>query len=254
MRNAIIGPSFGLAIAWIAESAGAMPPRAELEMLARAFDDSALRAEDTLPEPLIKWTGPLYYTARNARAQRSVERQLLSSIREIAGLAGLRLIEVADDDRRANVVARLHENEASSGSNTCFALWSRGSDGALQRVEININFRLWRQIERCIVHEALHGFGFPSHAHAADSVLSYVSSRSALTKVDHALIRTLYDRRLAPGTAPAAASRTACRILGETIGAAPADIAAVCAARPGPRRSEAGLTPKWLPRSHPASR
>ncbi len=73
---------------------------------------------------------------------------------------------------------------------------------------------------------------------AAQSVLSYVQhGQRSLTPLDQHLIHTLYDPRLQPGMAPAPASQLACRILGERLGAAAADIDAVCRDRKGPTPS-----------------
>ncbi len=217
-------------------------------MLARAFDEGALRVNDAIPAALAKWTETLYYTPHNGGAQPSIERQVSKALREMAAIAGLNLVVVEPNDKRANVVARFSENEGPSGSQSCYAQWWRSDDGKITRVELNVNFRSWRGIDRCVVHETFHGFGFQSHAHAADSVLSYVSGRTSLTQVDRLLLETLYDRRLAAGTEPVAASRTACRILAEKINAAPSDVRVVCDARLGPQPKAASTMPRWWQR------
>jgi hypothetical protein len=101
----------------------------------------------------------------------------------------------------------------------------------MSKVELNLNFANIRRIDRCVVHEALHGFGFNSHPHSADSILSYVYNRSDLTLLDRHLIETLYDRRLRPGMPRTDAAKQACRILGEKMTASAADIEAVCPLR-----------------------
>jgi hypothetical protein len=247
MKRTILGSLFGLAIA-ATTTAHAAPPRSELEMLARAFDEGALRVNDSVPAAVAKWTGTLYYAPLNGSAQPSVERQVIKALREMAAIAGLNLVVVEPDDKRVNVVARLSENEGPSGSQTCYSQWWRTDDGTITRVELYVNFKAWRGIDRCIVHESLHGFGFQSHAHSADSVLSYVSGRANLTQVDRLLLETLYDRRLAAGTEPVVASRTACRILAEKINATPPDVRAVCDARVGPQPKSASTMPRWWQR------
>lgn len=92
-----------------------------------------------------------------------------------------------------------------------------------------------RDVDRCAIHEPMHTLGFNSHPHGAQSVLSYVyKAQRTLTPLDRLLIRTLYDGRLAPGTALAPASQLACRILGERMAAPVVDIDAVCRDRKGP--------------------
>ena len=63
------------------------------------------------------------------------------------------------------------------------------------------------------------------------------TQRRALTTLDKHLIHTLYDGRVKVGTPPVRASQQACRILGERLGSAPADIDAVCRDRKGPTAS-----------------
>lgn len=247
MRLFLLGPILGLAFATMTGAAAA-PPRSELEMLARAFDEGALRINDSAPAPLAKWSGTLYYAPHNGSAQPAIERQVIKALRDMAGIARLNLVVVESDDKRANVVARFSENEGPSGGQNCYAQWWRTDEGVITRVEININFKSWRGIDRCVVHETLHGFGFQSHAHSADSVLSYVSGRSSLTQIDRMLLETLYDHRLTAGTAPLVASRTACRILAEKINANPLDAHAVCEMRPGPQPKAAAAIPGWMRR------
>jgi|SRR5580693_3437932 hypothetical protein len=104
----------------------------------------------------------------------------------------------------------------------------------IYRADLKVNPAYASSIDACIIHEAMHSFGFISHPHAADSVLSYVYKRRALTALDRHLIRTLYDPRLAPNLAAQPASQLACRILGERLAVSGADIEAVCSARKGP--------------------
>ena len=47
--------------------------------------------------------------------------------------------------------------------------------------------------DTCIVHEAMHAFGFPSHPHDADSVLNNVYRRRTLTPLDGHLIERTHD-------------------------------------------------------------
>ena len=89
-------------------------------------------------------------------------------------------------------------------------------------VAVSINYRL-------------NVFGFLSHPHAADSVLSYVqNAQRRLTALNVHLIHVLYDPRLAAGTPAGPASQQACRLLGERMRSAAADIDAVCSKRSGP--------------------
>ena len=142
------------------------------------------------------------------------------------------VLDVAIGDS-PNFVVNFDENESSSGKRNCFArAWTK--NGGIYRADLKINPAYGSSIDACIIHEAMHAFGFLSHPHAADSVLSYVYRRRALTPLDRHLIRTLYDPRLAPNLAAQPASQLGCRILGERMAIAGADIDAVCGARKGP--------------------
>lgn len=210
--------------------------RAELAALSRAFDESVLRNDDDNAKPasVRKWTGPIRLAFTNA----SRAPGLVDATRKAIGLvaaetATITVVDVAADDGSANFVVSFDENESASGKRNCFArVWFK--NWAIQRAELKINPAYGTSIDGCIIHEGTYAFGFLSHPHGADSVLSYVYKRRALTPVDILLIRTLYSPRLQVGTKPAAASQLACRILGELTQTAAADIEAVCADRKGP--------------------
>jgi hypothetical protein len=105
----------------------------------------------------------------------------------------------------------------------------------ITRGELRLNPTCIRDFDRCAIHEPMHSFGFLSHPHAAESVLSYVfKGQRTLTELDRYLIRTLYDPQLAPGMATAPASQAACRILAKWLKSPPADADAVCNDRGGP--------------------
>jgi hypothetical protein len=78
----------------------------------------------------------------------------------------------------------------------------------------------------------MHAFGLRSHAHAAVSVLSYRQTKQTRpSTIDRLMIETLYDARLHPGTEPTAASRVACAIMAEKLGASAAERARHCEGR-----------------------
>src|SRR5262249_8137257 len=108
------------------------------------------------------------------------------------------------------------------------------------RAEIKISPSFRGQIDNCIIHEALHAFGFPSHPHGADSVLSYVYKRTALTTLDVILIKALYDPELRPGLAPLQASVQACQILARMMASREQDTREICDAGRRAERSANG--------------
>jgi hypothetical protein len=200
---------------------------------ARAFDEGALRANDDNAKPMRvrKWTSPIRLAFRTPGAAPGLVRPTGNAIRAIAAEAGVIVLDVAIGDS-PNFAVSFDENE-SSGQRNCFSQsWSK--KGGIYRADLKVNPAYASSIDACIIHEAMHAFGFISHPHAADSVLSYGYRRRALTALDRHLIRTLYDPRLAPNLAAQPASQLACRILGERLAVSGADIEAVCSARKGP--------------------
>jgi hypothetical protein len=196
---------------------------------AQAIEQAALRLQDSDDKPrgVVRWEGPISYTARNAQASPAIEAMAFAAVRRIAGIARPAVEWVAPDDARANTIVNLTDNESSSSIRTCFAqpTWK---NWRTIRVELNLNFANIRRIDHCIVHEALHGFGFKAHPHSADSILSDVYDRRDLSPLDRRLIATLYDPRLRPGMSRTEAAKLACRIPGEKRAVAAGDIEAVC--------------------------
>lgn len=218
-------------------SAASADTKSELLAASHAFEQSALRLGDSderLSRP-IKWTTPIFYVATNASGSPTLERLAWAAARRIAAIAGVPIEEVLNGDGRANFFVILTENEApampgQAGAQTCYALqWWKA--WKLTKVELYINFKNFSRIDRCAIHEVLHNFGFMSHPHGADSILSYVFNRRDLTALDKQLIETLYDPRMTPGLPRADAAKLGCRIMAAKIGAVASDIEAVCSAR-----------------------
>jgi hypothetical protein len=213
----------------------AAEPRELLAGAARAFGESALRlGDDNAPPTAIrKWREPSRLGFDNPSAHPDLVPISRRAVSLIAAEAGVTVIDQpAGSD--ANFVVFFDENGMAGKTGSCFVnTWWKSS--AIHRGELRINPARMRDIDRCTLHEAMHAFGFKSHPHAADSILSYTyHGRRALTPLDLHLIRTLYDDRITIGMTPAPASRLACRLLGERLGAASADIEAVCRDRKGP--------------------
>jgi len=235
----MIGPMRGAAffiILAIAAPTGAMAQtRRDLVNAAHAFDDSALRLDDNNAKPanVRKWTSPIKVAFTNPGRGSSLVEPARRALRQIAEQANIAVVDVEPNDVSVNFTVTFDENESAQGKRNCFTrIWWHGNS-AVYRGELKIN-PASSNLDNCIIHETLHAFGFISHPHSADSVLSYVYKRPTLTPLDVNLIRTLYDPRLTLGMKPAPASQLACRLLGERMKAAQADIDAVCADRKGP--------------------
>jgi hypothetical protein len=203
---------------------------------ARAFDESALRADDdnSKPMPVRKWTGPIRLTFVNPNAASSLVEPSRRGVKTIAAEANITVVDLQDNDPTANFMVHFDENGTRGKPGYCFAhaWWTKA---VITKAELRLNPTRIRDFDRCAIHEPLHAFGFLSHPHAADSVLSYVQrGQRRLTALDVHLIHVLYDERLAPGMRPQPASQLACRLLGERLRSSAADIEAVCTDRSGP--------------------
>jgi len=212
--------------------------REALADAAHAFDEAALRVEDNSAKAtsVRKWMGPIKLGfTKGVRAPGLVE-PTRQAVKQIAAEAGIEVIDLPPDEASPPYQVVFDENESSNGQRNCFArTWWQA--WMINKVELKINPAYGATIDGCIIHEAMHSFGFNSHPHDSDSVLSYRYKRHALTPLDKNLIHTLYDKRIVPGLKPAVASQLGCRILGERLGASATDVDAVCRDRTGPTPS-----------------
>jgi hypothetical protein len=219
----------------VAGSPALAQSRNALADAARAFDESALRLSDDNAKPISvrKWVEPIKLGFDKPSSAPNLVEITRQAVRSIAIEAGVTVVD-QPTTAGANFIVHFDENGVNGKAGYCFAnSWWKA--WAINRAELRINPTRMRDIDRCTVHEAMHAFGFNSHPHAADSILSYTyHGRRVLSPLDLHLIRTLYDSRLTLGMKPAPASQLGCRLLGERLGSKDADIEAVCRDRKGP--------------------
>jgi hypothetical protein len=236
VMRTFVGPVLLLALLAAPCAAGAQS-RQTLADAARAFDESALRADDNnaKPMPVRKWMGPVRLSFANASAAFGLVEPSRQGIKTIATEAGIAVIDLANGDPSANFVVYFDENGLNGRSGYCFGSARWNAARIIIRGELRLNPTRIRDFDRCAIHEPMHSFGFLSHPHAAESVLSYVfKGQRTLTELDRYLIRTLYDPQLTPGMPAPAASQAACRILARWLKSPAADADAVCSNRTGP--------------------
>lgn len=222
--------------------AGDAPARLSLTDVANAFEDAALRVNTLPATELARWTGPIYLAISDAPGMGNVAADVEASVRGLAAIARVPVMRVNGRDPRANFVVRPNAG-AVAGRSPCRSSVDWTEDGRMLRAEIHLNLANPDRIQRCINHEAMHGFGFRAHAHAALSVLSYTyADQAQLTATDRIMLETLYDPRLRPGMATAAAAVVACHIIAEKLAAPAVQVATACLDRaPAPKRALAAL-------------
>lgn len=200
LRGAARTLALAFAVALVAASgAGADEKRLRAEL--QAFDYMSLWRDNQHPVATTKWLQPVRWriVGQDPAGWRAI---VVDTLARIATLSGLDVAEAA---------AGQPENFAVSfedisllivdgrGAGCVATTWRDPATGGIARAQLRINLRQGSALRACIVHEMMHGFGFPGHPHDLDSVLSYVMRRDYLTALDESAIRTLYDRRIRPG-------------------------------------------------------
>lgn len=223
--------------------AGALPtsgyaddraPRPMLAQTARAFDEAALRVNDSQPADLVRWSQPIFLAVVGGGAMTAISGDVETAVRTLADIVGIAVTRVAADDPRRNFLVRQADPAGRAACRT--AVSSRA--GHIVDVEIEIYFGRSGTLMRCINHEAMHAFGFRSHPQAAPSILSYRERGMAQpSATDRLLLQTLYDARLQPGMKVGAASQAACGVIADRLGVSPQESLDVCGApAPADRR------------------
>jgi len=239
-RNLVIA----LVLLTSATTGGAPPAAAQsrdaLADAARAFDEAALREKDDNSKPFAahKWVTPIVFFFENPNQMPNLVAPTQRAVKEEAEMAGIPVTFAGrGDDAAINYRVLFDENGLRinlDSTTSCFTnTWWK--DYRIYKAELRLNPKRVLAFERCVYHEVMQSMGFPSHPHAAVSILSYAQmGLRALTPLDRNLIGTLYDARMQPGTKSTAASRLGCRILGERMGSSTADVEGVCRDRKGP--------------------
>lgn len=195
---------------------------------ARAFDDAALRINDSTPAEPARWTHAIFVAVDRGGDLRPHAAQIIAAVAQLGAIAGVAVVAVESDDPRRNFLVRQAD---PAGRAACrAAVYSQA--GHIVRVDIDIFLGGRGSLTRCINHEVLHGFGFRSHAQQAPSILSYrATDQTQISDVDRILLQTLYDPALRPAMPIAQATVVACAIIGRKLGVAGPTADAACADR-----------------------
>ena len=164
------------------------------------------------PRSVFKWVGPIRVKFSGDSVNRHKEFAL-RQLQSVAEIAGIEVIEVANDDASANFEVEFFANMNSLPANRpCDSNYS-GPGGTIVRARIRANEpRVWR----CMLHESMHTMGFSGHPHA-NSVLTYFGRPSKLTEADLLILRSVYSSDIKPGMFPFLALAIIARRLVETI-------------------------------------
>lgn len=213
--------------AWLALGlalAAWLPARADEAALRRAlqaFDYMALWSDNQHPVPTRKWLQPIRWRI-DGRDPAGWRAPILEAMDRIAKLTGLDIAQARDGEPE-NFLFLFEETSAyfvAGRAAGCYATTRLDprTPGGIGRAELRINLSQRGALRACIVHEMMHGFGFPGHPHELDSVLSYTMRREDLTELDESALRTLYDARVPANFYHLPALTAARQVIAERLG------------------------------------
>lgn len=166
---------------------------------------------------VVKWNREIVYRVDGLQFKPAAVEHAVATLKRQAGIAGI-AIRAANGSEEANFLINFRDvaNFTMSGGRKAGCYMTHNYDtrtGHMKLATLNINLSS-RDVDRCIVHETLHGFGLFNHPHKLHSVLSYYTNNFVfdLTEPDIVMLQTLYDPRLKAG-----ASRLAGLILADGI-------------------------------------
>ena len=196
----------------------------EPERLLQYFDELVLHrsGDDSKSGQVRKWTAPIRVRLIGTQTA-FYGPDAVVALRRIAAIPGIAVEEVPEESSDANYTMEFLDTAflmAGTRTASCVARTRTGPDGRILSVHLQLNYRNPLGMHRCVEHEIGHSFGF-GHSHVADSVMSYASGRTAMTPLDHVILRALYDPRLKPGTWRLGALAQVKPILAELAGQAP---------------------------------
>ena len=216
IRRVLLALGLALAVALTARA-----DEAALRRELQAFDYMALWWDNQHPVASRKWMQPVRWriSGRDAAGWRA---PIVETMAQIATLTSLDISE-AREGQGENFLFLFEETSAyliAGRSAGCYAttLLDPRNPGAIARAELRINLSQIRALRGCIVHEIVHGFGFPGHPHDLDSVLSYTMRREYLTELDQSAFRTLYDARVRPNLYHLPVLTAARQVIAERLG------------------------------------
>jgi hypothetical protein len=149
---------------------------------------------------VIKWHRPIRWRVEGFQHNKTAIATATGALARMAEIAGLQQRE-AKEGEEANFIFVFRDvaNFLLNGRRaSCYMTPSYNSTtGHMTKAVLQVNLSAGG-LDRCIVHETLHGFGLLNHPHKLHSVLSYYTSNFVydLTEPDIVMLQTLYDPRM----------------------------------------------------------
>jgi len=178
-------------------------------------------AEGKKDHRLAKWESSVEISVVEGATEENVTlvQETLGQFAELTGL-DITFGEPYDRSAQLQIFFGTDKDFVINGNEraTCFARTRSDRRNRLVLSEVHVSQVAdgkWQT--DCIVHELLHAFGWRGHTHRVRSAISYMHGETELTRWDAYLMRTLYDRRLEPGTSKDDAMPVARAILHELL-------------------------------------
>lgn len=195
MRQRIVG--IVTAIALMMACGSVQASETKLEEALSFFSEAALwnasGAEPATPRSgIVRWNTPIRAFFQSSTTS-SVRRDAMEALKELSDISGHPL-EIVESPEKANMVMEfLQDYQRPAGVQSAGCMTRYGTP-------IIVSIRLNQS--SCIRHEYLHAYGFRSHPHEFNSVLSYTrqaSTRLNLTDIDVLALRALYRGKVTSG-------------------------------------------------------
>ncbi len=152
---------------------------------------------------LSKWHSSVAISVMEAATPENIEF-VKKTLDQFGELTDLDIVHATPGDASAQLRVFFSDKKDFVINNNqraaCYAHSRSGRDNRLEMAEVfvaRIDENKWRT--ECLVHELLHAFGWRGHTHRVRSAISYMHGETELTRWDHYLMQTLYDRRLETG-------------------------------------------------------
>lgn len=147
-----------------------------------------------------KWITPLHVSVQGDPTSK-FSKQIDAVFRSIQASTDLEINRDVDEGKNQNFRIIFSDDDDFTINKTenvkCYTQTEQ-IQGEMTKAEIHINLRENEMVERCIVHEILHGFGL-MHTYNLPSAVNYRYNLTHLSKWDRIVLRALYDPSIKAG-------------------------------------------------------
>jgi hypothetical protein len=187
----------------LAAAAAFTPCLAERDEFEQGMDTmwEVLWHQSGTPTRLVRWDQDIKVRINGVNLA-AHKPYTLKALREVAGEAGLKVVDVSDQPdaaQQANLSIEIVPDTALQDSQPCETRLAFRTESRLDSVTMQMRNR---DVRRCAYHESMHAMGVRGHPEGK-TVLSYFTSQShGLLPLDKAMLRAWYSPRARGGMTP----------------------------------------------------